>query len=773
MAFDPKKNLSDALKKTVQEGLEKEAKNMFKSEREDGEHINTARDFGNTTVNVAMEGAKQAGTAAGGIVGGLSGKLFGGKMKDDDTFVDQTAEEAEAKRRQNEEDNARMQEQRARVEAQTQEKLAELDEKQKEEEDKVKSGPHAPVSWFTSGFLLVITAIIDSILGLVPAGGDGFGFLFNVIVWSIPALLTFDVGAMGKIWLFYILDVVIGLVPEVVGTFTLGLGLLFNPLVDLIPEAGALLMRGGPPKIIKNGYASRIPALVDHVRKVYDKRRADVRKNGRETVHHLFRRLHGHFTGLAADNQKIMSLLLFALIAVLGPFMTGLLNYTNPVPILIAVGLFFVCDRVGLINNKEFFGLIMFMVLNIVADLLLFSSTFDFFGNNAAVGKVLFIVFGLAYVAKTMGWISSKFISGLVIISILAISLPSTIGYLGSDRVNADIDRGVVDTQAKVENFNLLEQLTNAIIRGEQKGSGEFIDNAEQEVTTEFIGVRLEDATPRWESLSQTKRQFIDITYSANMPFDIDIATTCSVGEIPASVERSPLTIRSGVKQERCFFDALPLGYHSAEVRALYNYRSTVRIPLKFMDESQLEVLGAQGIDPEEYVGGSENPLTDSGPIAMGVSNARQDGISVLKMPIVVERSSPRAVDGQLLAQLAIQFQSIDEGTGKGAVQAVNSARFKVPKGLIIEGCYFDGTPALLIKSIDNNNWYYETTDVANDFDDLDKLVCDVYIDVNENNGAYIDEIVPEDDWKQNTIEFTLDYYYQLQYFTEAFEITE
>ena len=94
----------------------------------------------------------------------------------------------------------------------------------------------------------------------------------------------------------------------------------------------------------------------------------------------------------------------------------------------------------------------------------------------------------------------------------------------------------------------------------------------------------------------------------------------------------------------------------------------------------------SDGKTPEEVVGAQDDVvITDAGPIYMAASNAREDGVNILKNPIVISRDNPNSYP----TPLKIQFPNVNDAQINGGIDNVKAIHLTVPAGMEVTNCNF------------------------------------------------------------------------------------
>lgn len=374
------------------------------------------------------------------------------------------------------------------------------------------------------------------------------------------------------------------------------------------------------------------------------------------------------------------------------------------------------------------------------------------------------IVVIAVFIGREMGWYESDVMWGILFLLFIILMLPSSYGFLTSERSSDLVDKGVADAEVTVKNANFKDSFLAWITGQEAKGSGEYIGNADTEQTHEFIGVKIEGIEPWKDQFYSTEPVYIDIDYSANSYFPITIMTGCKIDGIGYGKVDKPLAqvSKSQPTRVRCTFEHLPAGHHVVDFIAVYSFESTVRIPLKFMEKEFVNTLltlskdSGNDITPESYVGGTENPLTSSGPIAIGVSNAKRDGVNALQMPIELYKEDLNKASSRLRLQ-------IQENDVTGGINRVENATFNLPKGMVLKNCDFLNNGGSLEDGYVENQdrWEFNVDSDFNNWGDLKTLSCEIGFKNTQDIKDYI--LPPQMRWSPQTIFFIMRYQYKLE----------
>lgn len=231
------------------------------------------------------------------------------------TGAEDPEKEAERERERQEEIKKETEEEKQKIEEEKKTRIEKLKQKRDEKLEIIKNGP--------PGYIMLIARlaffllwIMDTIVGLIPFVGDALAAGISFIVWAILCIILIgDLGTVGKIIAFLFIDFIAGFIP--------GVGDILDPGVELV----ALFTKRTPFHMFKKAYQLRIPKLSQHLRQVYDEKIKLVVKEEDSKFNRFKSSLQGHFTGLAVDNQKIVFLIMFVIIAILGPMGLGILMF--------------------------------------------------------------------------------------------------------------------------------------------------------------------------------------------------------------------------------------------------------------------------------------------------------------------------------------------------------------------------------------------------------------------------------------------------------------
>ncbi|MCF7798682.1 DUF4112 domain-containing protein, partial [Candidatus Woesearchaeota archaeon] len=644
------------------------------------------------------------------------------------------------------------------------EKRAKIEKLKQQRDAKIeayRNGSKKPpfLGFFMNNISLYIMGAVDFALGWIPFVGDFISFGISAFIWFIPCLILFDLMTYIKILGFLFVDLFIGLIPGV------------GDLADLAPEI--LLAKWGPPAQLRKSWESKLPGVLERIRQDYDRKIAIVQADEKSKLDKRLARIRGHFSGLAAENQKIVFLLAFIGIIVLGPFGVGAFSETQILSSLPVVGviilLLLLGTKLGMLEQKEMFGLILFMALNVLLSVMLKANDFlsSIFKDNTVIVMILFAVFSLLFVLKTMDLVNTKTIIIIMVLLILGLSSFNMIGYFSGNQFQADKEQTVAQREASWEDANLLEKLQLWVAEQKLKGSGEYLPDGETESTYEFMGVRMENPDPFKDIFYSTEPVQIDIDYAANSYEPISISTSCRTGTYMGEIQPSyPVeATASFFPRVSCIFEKLPVGTHNVAVKGVYNYRSTVRLPIQIISTDFETILLAHKkdagttLDLQEFLEESK-AITSAGPIQIGVSNTKEMGANVLRMPIAMDEDSiiSQGQDNRV-HRLKFQLQlSHDDENGKQKIERVTKAQFNMPEGLAISNCNF--APDFDLQPLtEDGRWIYTVIDNFNKWEIFTTIECDVGVD-----KQYADVFFPEGvDWSKSTMLFTVDYDYSIQ----------
>ena len=708
---------------------------------------------------------------------------------DKSTNSELNTEISEEERARQEEETNHLKEEAQRQKDEVVAKLKEKTEKiagaHNRRSEKIRSGPHGLLSFYTGMIGIGLSGAIDSALGMIPFVGALFGFIANLIFWIIPCILLFDLVAFGKIFFFYIIDATVGVVWDFVGVLTLGLGLVLDPIVDYLPEIlGGKIMPGiYPPTVIAATYEDKKIHLIQQSG-ARAKRETDAAgKAAQEKLADIDKKLRGEITSkkmkfsinkahLESDAKKLVVFLLSMFIMFTGPvgiFIPGMSFFTislaggfttGKIVIMIVILIFlFLAKTMGFIDQKQMTGLIIFFVLNLVFTYMLQGTAVlaKYIGNNAVLGLILFVVGTGLYVLHLLGVIGSRGVTAIAILVLLLLSSFYLYGYVNSSNLQTDMEQGQVEAQVAAKNINVMDMFKAWITGQELKGEGNYIAGEVQR-TNEHIGVEIAEAYFYKSQFHADEPIRLDVSYEANAPTSIQILTLCKSGNTYAETDYPFVDVSASKNPRvRCDFESLPLGQNLVEVIALYSFQSTVDVPLKFMATSLEEPLTRQsrdsgtGLTPEKYVGGSDIAYTSPGPLIIGVSNAGRG--DALEMPILVNKENPSEYPTTLRFQLHPQIA----GKNPQKLERVRKASFDLPQGILLESCDFGAERVELTYREEGSRWLYDIVEGVEQWEAFTTISCDLGFD-----ERYLEDILPELSlWSPQTLLFSVDYYYQ------------
>lgn len=700
-----------------------------------------------------------------------------------DSYPDMTATQQTQNREAIEKE---AEEQRQKVLETYQTTIDKLKNQKEKRDNRVRTGPHGALAFFAGKTAIWISGIIDSALGSIPIPYVGalLGFLWNMFFWSIPCMILFDIPSIAKIFFFYILDAILGAVWDTIGVATTGIAYLADPIVDLLPELLGGRILGGlyPPNVVSKSYEAKKIHLLKRSEDKYEREKEAATKEKEQALADIDKKRRGEMTGkrasfslkkvyMDADAQKISGFLLAMLILLVGPvgifvpylsFFTlsfsGSITTGKIIVLAVILVVLFLMKTMGVVNQRQLTGLIIFLMLNILFTYLLQGTAFltQYMGNSSVIGLIIFLLVSVLYVLHMMGTISTR---GITIVSILVLLLLSSFnlsGYVMSDQFTSDVQQSQTDAQVTAKNLNLLDMLLNWINKQRMMGSGDYIPGEVQR-SHEFIGVQIAQINPYREQFRLGEPVKLDVDYAANAHLPIQILTVCKSGNHYAQTDHDFVDVSSS-KNPRvtCEFDYLPKGSNMVEVKGIYSFQSTVDVPLKLMASSLEEVLTYQArdsgnnLDPEAYVGGSETAYTSPGPIVIGVSN---EGLgNDLKAPIIVDKEDPSRYPTNLRFQINKQEQETPS-----ELERIKKATIRTPQGILLESCDFGTQEVDPTYRIEGEEWVYEIVDGVHQWDVFTTVSCDLGFD-----EQYLDDLLPPlTMWSPQTITFTLDYNFE------------
>ncbi len=683
------------------------------------------------------------------------------------SFTPDTSATQEATEKAQEEMERKQQEQEQEAELQRQidEEKREKIEKLKQERDAkieaYRNGKVPPfIGFFMNNISLYLMGLVDFGVGWIPFVGDIIMFFVSAAFWFIPSFFLFDLMAYIKILIFLFVDMIIGMIPMNIGNFA-----------DLLPEF--LLVKWGPPAQLRKAWKEKLPAKLERIRQDYDSKIAIVQANERDKLKKRLGRLRGHFSGLAIDNRKILFLLFFVAIIVLGPFGIGAFSETHllsSLPVIIVLTLFLLlATKLGMLDEKEMFGLLLFLALNIALSVMLKAGDFlaQYFKGNTIIVMILFFVFSTLFVLKSMDVISGKAIAAIIIILLLILSSFQIVSQIGSPHFKTEVQQSKAEKQVAWDNANLFEKMRLWITEQKMKGNGTYLPAGETESTYTFMGVTMENPSPLKTIFYSTEPIQIDIDYQANSYDPISISTSCKTGTYMGVVEpnRPVQATASYFPRVSCIFDHLPPGAHKIDVKGVYNYRSTVRFPLQLISADLENTLLVYDKDSknkpaiESLLEENKHVLTSAGPIQIGVSNTKEMGVDTLKMPMAMDVSAVTSNTENRIHKLKFQLQSsYDTSGGIQKIERVTRAQFNMPEGLALSHCNF--APGMDLQPLtEGGRWIYDVLDDFNKWNLLTTIECEVLV-----SPEYANVFFPQGvDWSKTTMLFSVDYDYSIQ----------
>ncbi|MGM5479932.1 MAG: hypothetical protein ACQESC_00560 [Nanobdellota archaeon] len=643
----------------------------------------------------------------------------------------------------------------------------------------------AILNFFTGGIshlVFWIAAIVDAILNLsgvlefIPVIGTAMSTAIDtveifiniglVVYFAIPTIILLrDVGAFFKIFIFYLIDTVTSFIP-LVGDF-----------IDAGYEfvVAGLIKKFSPLHVIRESYENKIEEIKAKVKSRFDKKVAGVKEGYQNSISKLK-------TAVAAgkkfrDNtfsswNDIVFFLLLAVTFMLGPLGTGLISVEfkmiNIMVIIVYALLLFTFHKFNIIDEKKIYPIVGFLVLNFLAGLLLSnSSAVQGFMGSASFLLYFIIIVGIildlvwAYNPDKLVPIGLFF--GLVIV--LMFAGPQMVGYIQSGQLNSDVGSSQADVEAGLKNANPIQNFLNSIKRQYGYGNGSVVQGSETERTAEFIGAKIESVEPTRDYFFTGERVDIEIDTIANSYHPLELMTSCMVGSTPAKTVDPPYTELTGSKSSRvrCSFDGLQKGSHVVDVKQVFNYRSSVKVPLKILSKSQEEkflTLANRAGDqykPGEYIEGDSKSVSTSGPVKINVGNTREDNRYVLQMPIVVE-GGPSSIRNRRI-NFVFQFEDLSSAEGN-KITDINNININMPRGVALEECNFLTTQKIPYKSEDDR-WVFEFEKEFQSWDQFRSISCDLKFD-----NAILNERFEDDGWFSDQMFFSMDYRYSLDHST-------
>ena len=664
-----------------------------------------------------------------------------------------SAEEAEERAEQIREEKARLNEEKKQ-------KIEELKAKIEQKKSEIKAGPKGLLKFFSSYSALSFIGTIDALWSIIPIVGQIFGFVSQVIFWTIPAIMLGNFSIVIKAIMVQIVDTIIGLILDTVEVLTLGTGLGISVLADFATEF--VLIKFSPSEAIIEAYEESIPSKIAELDEEFEERKLAIEKD----YSYKKKGFISKYFGGSEKSRKIMSMLAFMGIAAFGPFGTGYLAMgegASYIPIIFLVIFLSVISLIGVIEKKDVYALLIFLVINLFfIDIMKIINDLDLFGNNAFIGPIIFIVFMLMFVAKIQFDINNAKFIGMLLIVLLLFSTPFMFAYLSSDYFTERAQESFMTTKVELDNMNIWEKAVLWFEYQTKLGKGEIIAGAEMESTQQHIGVEIAGVggvTKDFRLGDEVKTQ---IYYKTGAYFPLNVYTTCkvgtTVGEIPTNQN---VKLGAGFSETfvECYLKDLKKGSHKVDFTTVYPYTSTVDIPLKIMSKEFADHITSTSfvenkVDLEEFVGGTQKARTDAGPVVIGVSNTMNNGKQVLKMPIVINKTSVEPL--KLIFQLQPYLSAKDSQT-LGKVARITGIKIDSPRGLEFKCSNIDDAKNIEVK--EEGNRQILTVDGVNikgstyvDFN------CELIVDKN-----YVNEFVPSTFFSMNTILVSISYDYSME----------
>ncbi|MCA9477644.1 MAG: hypothetical protein KC535_00675 [Nanoarchaeota archaeon] len=681
------------------------------------------------------------------------------------TTTGMSPDEAEQRRQELEEEKRNLKEELTQEMNQS---IEEAEQDRDEKIEKLKQGPQGLLKLFAGPTIFFLIAGIDLLVNSIPYVGGTVGnvvvFVAALIIWAIPALLLFDLFLYLKIVAFYIFDLFFGGISTVTGLVP-GLG----GLVDTIPEAGAWMFKFSPPHLIRKAYDDKLPSMIAKEREQCKNKINRIKAGEKEKWRLGLKKLQGHFTGVALEGRKVLSTLFIFLVLALSLPMSpfgGILGFESKQQIIFTVVFvifLYILKAIQFLGTPDFVKLVGFLALILSFRYIVVADTF----LSRAIGStsswmitVLFVVAAVLYILHMSNpdkMTLPRMMAFLLFVALILVS-PRIIGYVGSDQFQLDIQSQQVQAQADIENLNFWERAIRWYTEMHAKGSGEYIPVAQQEQVHEFIGLTLDgvEAT-RDEFLEGTPVQF-NVYYSTGSKESLQVLTTCSTEGIQGAIEPSKPILATNLYAPavKCTFSqGLPKGTHLVTFQSFYDYSSQIQIPVMFMsDRKYNEILEGQG-DPATFEGGVNKPLTSSGPVDFGVSNAKE---GQLKMPLVINPENPN--EFPQLINIRLDNPPGDART-QGDLKSIQKVVFDLPEGIQVGNCNFQDTTGevLAITSKLDGRWVVDMTSYFNTVDPYKTVSCNLYFADN-----YVDKYIPVGtDFSIQTLYYDIKYTYVLE----------
>ncbi|MFW5866101.1 MAG: hypothetical protein ACOCU6_03335, partial [Nanoarchaeota archaeon] len=661
-------------------------------------------------------------------------------------------------------------------------KIQELEEEKNLKIEKIQKGPHGFLKLFTPGFslfsiLMWIGIIVDGIIaisiGLIPGVGDAVSILWGVfiavgiiVVFSIPLVFYLrDFGAVFKITAYFIFDSFIGLVAVV------------GDIIDALGEFGVRAIKGlrdnfTPTFVVRKSYEERKQDIANKTAHKYDKKKWKVNENAKAQIDNLkkFGKTESKFKTLKriGGTGDLFFVLFMIITFFIGPLGTGLISLdfkpiTVSVIVIYAV-LLALLFRTDLVSHQKIYASILFLVISLVADIILQNSMMlsRLFGN---MGFIVYVLIGLAFILNIVwAFAPDKLVPTamfMMLIVLLFFLGPKIVSYAQSGSLEGDFQENQAELEAGMKNAHILDQIKMAINRSRMEGNGTLIERGDIERTSEYFGSDIESITLTRDYFYTGQTVALDIDTVANSFKPVGITTMCKSNNNIARVD-PPYTEVTDTKgaRTRCSFDDLPKGTHIIDVKQVFRYVSSVKVPLKIMTEQKQNLLLSLAQDagdeykPDNYIKGEDTAISTSGPVMIRVGNLKKDNKNILEMPIVIDRQNPNRN-----RRVNFKFQMDNNGEMQNSkIVQVNKAIIDLPSGIALKNCDFMTDVGETKYEKKGGRWVYTFDEEFRSWGPLDTISCDLDFDKQE-----LDKKFESDGWFFDKLFFTIDYMYEVE----------
>ena len=637
---------------------------------------------------------------------------------------------------------------------------------------KINEGPPAILNFFTSSKFFWLTAAFDSLMTF--PGGFIISSIINFILYSIPLMMLGRIGLFLLVFLFYTFDAGVSFVLEFLSLT--GLGFVFSIGLDLIPEIIASAIGLAPYQLVNGAVDSYQAKRLRRAKEKFAKQEKNIEKNNQLAIKKINQkyaerreRVKKMFTslipsgGVSLSTQRIFSIIVLLVTAFFS--WIGIIG-VEPIKNFNLAGIFFTAlfliillllQKINLFSDN-FLSLIIVMVLSWALRFLLKTHPLSFLGPYSLIYTLMAFLAIVIYVLYSFDLYDEQTMIILYLLFALIISSPVIYGYFSSDRWHDDWNKKITEAKAESKNIDWVGLFKSYIKQQAGIGSGEYIQNGETEQTHEYVGVKIEDISPLKSYFYTDEPVVVEVDYSANSLFPLTVFTSCKIDGLGPGVVTEPRLRVSKARPTRteCTFENLPKGNYVVDVFSSNNFRSTVRVPLKFMDSKFIESIllmakdSSKPISPESFVGGTQKPLTTAGPIKTGVSNSVENGVNKLKMPIEVTE------EGLSSHVSRIKFQLQNEEVISGKITSIKSMEFNLPEGLRLTNCDFIKNTTSLDPIVSEGRWIINIEDGFQNWENLQTISCNLKID-----PAYADDLIPPlMHWSPQTMFMTINYQY-------------